>query len=61
MVMCYDVSVLRVNKVFWKDIAKVIIHHNLFITLLLGSIAKTVLVKQPCYISKQKCIDYIEK
>ena len=26
------------------------IHHNLFITLLLGSIAKTVLVKQPCYI-----------
>ena len=26
------------------------IHHNLFITLLLGSIALTVLVKQPCYI-----------
>ena len=28
--------------------------------LLVGSIAQTVLVKQPCYI-QQKCIDYIEK
>ena len=27
-----------------------IIHHDLFITLLSGSKAKTVLVKQPCYI-----------
>ena len=35
------------------------IHHSLFITLLLGSIAQTMLVKQPCYI--QKCIDYFEK
>ena len=26
------------------------VHHNIFITLLLGSIAKTVFVKQPCYI-----------
>ena len=27
-----------------------LLHHNLFITLLLGSIAQIVLVKQPCYI-----------
>ena len=26
------------------------IHHNLLITLFLGSIAETILVKQPCYI-----------
>ena len=31
-------------------IDKYLVHHNLFITLLLGSIAKTMLVKQPCYI-----------
>ena len=34
---------------FW-DTQETYIHHNLFITLLLGSIAYTVLVKQPCYI-----------
>ena len=53
-----------------------IIHQNLFITLLLGSKAKTVLTKQLCcsqtkmyrlyrkndhYCGQQKCIDYVEK
>ena len=37
-----------------------VMDHNLFITLLLRTKAETVLVKQPV-ISKQKCIDYIEK
>ena len=35
-------------------------HHNLFITLLLGSKAETMLVKQGCYI-QTKMLDYIEK
>ena len=36
-----------------------LVHHNLFITLLLGSITKTKLNNR--VLSKQKCIDYIEK
>ena len=34
------------------------IHHNLFITLLLGSKAETVLAKQLCYIQTKMYISY---
>ena len=34
----------------WNHISMTEADHNLFITLLLGSKAETVLVKQPCYI-----------
>ena len=39
---------------------KIIIHHNLFITLLMGSKAETVLVKQPCYSQTEMYSSYRE-
>ena len=49
---------LHISKQFGQDIYYA--HHNLFITLLMESKAKTVFAKQSYFI-QEKCLDYMEK